>query len=185
MDIAREICTDSFYTVNSGTPRIPVTAVSRDIVVPDLCTFISQCGAIACCKKFGQVLQLTSKSGMGMGKKCDLWTESQFFRLDVYIQYVFSALDKVLTAEVANVEVEVEVAARAAWHQQETLLRARIHALEEEARDLREANMCAQREQHAQRVDHEAREAALLEELQQFRKRKLQLRQEGSTEEEK
>ena len=24
MDIAREICTDSFYTVNSGTPRIPV-----------------------------------------------------------------------------------------------------------------------------------------------------------------
>ena len=27
MDIAREICTDSFYTVNSGTPRIPVTAV--------------------------------------------------------------------------------------------------------------------------------------------------------------
>ena len=27
MDIAREICTDSFYTVNSGTPRIPVKAV--------------------------------------------------------------------------------------------------------------------------------------------------------------
>ena len=24
MNIAREICTDSFYTVNSGTPRIPV-----------------------------------------------------------------------------------------------------------------------------------------------------------------
>ena len=29
MDIAREICTDSFYTVNSGLPRVPVTAVLR------------------------------------------------------------------------------------------------------------------------------------------------------------
>ena len=28
MDIAREICTDSFYTVNSGLPCIAVTAVS-------------------------------------------------------------------------------------------------------------------------------------------------------------
>ena len=28
MDIAREICTDNFYTVNSGAPRIPVTAVT-------------------------------------------------------------------------------------------------------------------------------------------------------------
>ena len=27
MDIAWEICTDSFYIVNSGTPHIPVTAV--------------------------------------------------------------------------------------------------------------------------------------------------------------
>ena len=27
MDIARDICTDSFYIVNSGLPRIPVTAV--------------------------------------------------------------------------------------------------------------------------------------------------------------
>lgn len=35
MDIAREICTDSFYTVNSGTPRIPVTAVDRFLPVLD------------------------------------------------------------------------------------------------------------------------------------------------------
>ena len=28
MDIAREICTDSFYTVNSGLPRVPLTAVN-------------------------------------------------------------------------------------------------------------------------------------------------------------
>ena len=28
MDIAREICTDSFYTVNSGLPRVPLTAVT-------------------------------------------------------------------------------------------------------------------------------------------------------------
>ena len=27
MDIAREICTDSFYTVNGGLPRVPLTAV--------------------------------------------------------------------------------------------------------------------------------------------------------------
>ena len=27
MDIARDICTDSFYIVNSGLPCIPVTAV--------------------------------------------------------------------------------------------------------------------------------------------------------------
>ena len=27
MDIVREICTDSFYTVNSGTARVPLTAV--------------------------------------------------------------------------------------------------------------------------------------------------------------
>ena len=33
MDIVREICTDSFYTVNSGTPRIPVTAVQINLVV--------------------------------------------------------------------------------------------------------------------------------------------------------
>ena len=31
MDIAREICTDSFYTVNSGLPRVPLTAVLSDI----------------------------------------------------------------------------------------------------------------------------------------------------------
>ena len=81
-----------------------------------------------------------------------------------------AALDKVLTAAV-GVEVEVEAASRVAWHQQETLMRAQIRALEDEARDLREANTRAHRE-------HEAREAALLEELDQLRK--LQLRQ-GST----
>ena len=27
MDIAQEICTDSFYTENSGLPRVPLTAV--------------------------------------------------------------------------------------------------------------------------------------------------------------
>ena len=27
MDISREICTDSFYTVNGGLPRVPLTAV--------------------------------------------------------------------------------------------------------------------------------------------------------------
>ena len=30
MDIAREICTDSFFTVNSGLPCIAVTAVVLD-----------------------------------------------------------------------------------------------------------------------------------------------------------
>ena len=30
MDIARDICTDSFYIVNSGLPCIPVTAVIPD-----------------------------------------------------------------------------------------------------------------------------------------------------------
>ena len=35
MDIAQEMCTESFYTVNSGLPRIAVTAVG-----PDLCIFI-------------------------------------------------------------------------------------------------------------------------------------------------
>ena len=30
MDIAREICTDSFYTVNGGLPRVPLTAVHCD-----------------------------------------------------------------------------------------------------------------------------------------------------------
>jgi len=30
MDIAREICTDSFYTVNGGLPRVPLTAVDDD-----------------------------------------------------------------------------------------------------------------------------------------------------------
>ena len=30
MDIAREICTDSFYTVNGGLPRVPLTAVGND-----------------------------------------------------------------------------------------------------------------------------------------------------------
>ena len=30
MDIARDICTDSFYIVNSGLPCIAVTAVSND-----------------------------------------------------------------------------------------------------------------------------------------------------------
>ena len=29
MDIAREICTDSFYTVNGGLPRVPLTAVPQ------------------------------------------------------------------------------------------------------------------------------------------------------------
>ena len=33
MDIAREICTDSFYTVNSGTPCVPLTAVIGNISV--------------------------------------------------------------------------------------------------------------------------------------------------------
>ena len=32
MDIARDICTDSFYIVNSGLPCIPVTAVLHDSV---------------------------------------------------------------------------------------------------------------------------------------------------------
>ena len=31
MDIAREICTDSFYTVNGGLPRVPLTAVSLEL----------------------------------------------------------------------------------------------------------------------------------------------------------
>ena len=30
MDIARDICTDSFYIVNSGLPCIPVTAVDHN-----------------------------------------------------------------------------------------------------------------------------------------------------------
>ena len=29
MDIAREICTDNFYAVNSGLPRVAVTAVYK------------------------------------------------------------------------------------------------------------------------------------------------------------
>ena len=33
MDIAREICTDSFYIVNSGLPCIAVTAVSDDMTI--------------------------------------------------------------------------------------------------------------------------------------------------------
>ena len=33
MDIAREICTDSFYTVNGGLPRVPLTAVRRDLLL--------------------------------------------------------------------------------------------------------------------------------------------------------
>ena len=31
MDIAREICTDSFYTVNGGLPRVPLTAVANEV----------------------------------------------------------------------------------------------------------------------------------------------------------
>ena len=31
MDIARDICTDSFYIVNSGLPCIAVTAVKPDL----------------------------------------------------------------------------------------------------------------------------------------------------------
>ena len=33
MDIARDICTDSFYIVNSGLPCIPVTAVEINQVI--------------------------------------------------------------------------------------------------------------------------------------------------------
>ena len=33
MDIAREICTDSFYTVNGGLPRVPLTAVKAILTV--------------------------------------------------------------------------------------------------------------------------------------------------------
>ena len=33
MDIAREICTDSFYTVNGGLPRVPLTAVVYDCLL--------------------------------------------------------------------------------------------------------------------------------------------------------
>ena len=33
MDIAREICTDSFYTVNSGLPYIAVTAVQHSMTM--------------------------------------------------------------------------------------------------------------------------------------------------------
>ena len=32
MDIARDICTDSFYIVNSGLPCIPVTAVASNYI---------------------------------------------------------------------------------------------------------------------------------------------------------
>ena len=33
MDIARDICTDSFYIVNSGLPCIPVTAVDHHMII--------------------------------------------------------------------------------------------------------------------------------------------------------
>ena len=33
MDIARDICTDSFYIVNSGLPCIPVTAVHKITII--------------------------------------------------------------------------------------------------------------------------------------------------------
>ena len=46
MDIARDICTDSFYIVNSGLPCIPVTAVMCDLGkfrYFDLSTFCKFC----------------------------------------------------------------------------------------------------------------------------------------------
>ena len=42
MDIARDICTDSFYIVNSGLPCIAVTAVSQ-VDMPLLPLVFSKC----------------------------------------------------------------------------------------------------------------------------------------------
>ena len=39
MDIARDICTDSFYIVNSGLPCIAVTAVGTWFLKPLIVTF--------------------------------------------------------------------------------------------------------------------------------------------------
>ena len=40
MDIAREICNDSFYTVNSGLPRVPLTAVKLSLLQSEKFKFL-------------------------------------------------------------------------------------------------------------------------------------------------